>query len=357
MLSTSLMKMSPDRSRVYPSFLLYYFKSEDGRAALLMNASQVGTPGIATPLKSLRSIRLKLPELQEQTSIASVLESFDSRIELLRQTNATLEAIAQALFKSWFIDFDPVRAKVGGREPDGMDATTAALFPDSFEDSPLGPIPQGWKVSTLGELCANHGGLIQTGPFGSQLHASDYVADGIPVVMPQDIQGRRVSLEKIARVPPADAARLSRHQLISRDIVFSRRGDVGRHAVISSNEAGWLCGTGCLLFRPGGDFPSPTFLSEHLACAETIAWLQRHAVGATMPNLNTGILSALPVLDPASNVMRSFEAVAGIVEAKISLNHAAARSLAQLRDTLLPRLISGKLRLPDAQALIEEVTP
>lgn len=238
--------------------------------------------------EAITSFPVYVPSRPEQETIADFGEALDERLRSLRQTNTTLETIAQTLFKSWFIDFDPVRAKAEGREPDGMDTASAALFPDSFEDSPLGPIPRGWKASTLGDLCASHGGLIQTGPFGSQLHASDYVADGIPVVMPQDIQGRRVSLEKIARVPPVDTARLSRHQLIPRDIVFSRRGDVGRHAVISSNESGWLCGTGCLLVRPGNDCPSPTFLSEHLARAETIAWLQRHAVGATMPNLNTG---------------------------------------------------------------------
>ena len=111
MLSTSLMKLSPERKKAEPLYLMYFFKSSIGRAALLMNASQVGTPGIATPLKSLRGIQLPLPPLMIQRQIAKILSKLDDRITLLRETNATLEAIAQALFKSWFVDFDPVHAK------------------------------------------------------------------------------------------------------------------------------------------------------------------------------------------------------------------------------------------------------
>jgi len=159
MLSTSLMKLSPDRKKAEPLYLMYFFKSAIGRAALLMNASQVGTPGIATPLKSLRGIQLPLPPLMVQRQIADTLSKLDDRITLLRETNATLEAIAQALFKSWFVDFDPVRAKLEGRAPEGMDEATAALFPDSFEESELGLVPTGWRLRPFGQLlCHTVGG-------------------------------------------------------------------------------------------------------------------------------------------------------------------------------------------------------
>ncbi|TBR75462.1 MAG: restriction endonuclease subunit S, partial [Burkholderiaceae bacterium] len=158
MLSTSLMKLSPDRKKVDPLYLMYFFKSAIGRAALLMNTSQVGTPGIATPLKSLRGIRLPLPPLTVQRGIADTLSKLDDRISLLRETNATLEAIAQALFKSWFIDFDPVRAKMESRVPEGMDEATAALFPDGFEESALGLVPRGWRVLPIGDAVEAVGG-------------------------------------------------------------------------------------------------------------------------------------------------------------------------------------------------------
>jgi type I restriction enzyme, S subunit len=315
-------------------------------------SDKAAVPGVNR--NHLHTARIALPQFAEQVRIAELLQSFDDRIDLFRQTNSTLESIAQALFKSWFVDFNPVRAKSEGREPEGVDAATAALFPAEFEESALGLIPRGWMHSTLGAVCAAAQGAIQTGPFGSQLHASDYVEEGIPVVMPQDMQGRRVSEARIARIPKADADRLSRHKLAVGDIVFSRRGDVGRHATVSEREVGWLCGTGCLLVRPGTGAKSSAYLSQALAHTNSIEWLQRHAVGATMPNLNTGILESLPLLSPSDAVLEAFERIAGPLESRITLNHANAGSLSSVRDELLPRLISGRLRLPEAPKQMED---
>ncbi len=274
------------------------------------------------------------------------MSALDDRITLLSETNATLEAIAQALFNSWFVDFDPVRAKAEGRQPEGMDATTAALFPDSFEESEQGLVPEGWRMSTLGAICDANGGAIQTGPFGSQLHASDYVADGVPVVMPKDISNRRIDAITAARVGREDVQRLARHQLRDGDIVFSRRGDVEKHALIGEAERGWLCGTGCLLVRPGSRRNVAGFLSRSLDLPNIKKWLTQHAVGATMPNLNTGILSAVPVVLPTDEVLTAFDQAISVLDRRISAGNAAAQTLTQLRDTLLPRLISGQLRLP-----------
>lgn len=293
--------------------------------------------------------KLKIPMVSRevQESIGDIYFTLSKRIALLRETNATLESIAQALFKSWFVDFDPVHAKQAGRAPEGMDDATAALFPVNLEDSDFGAVPEGWHASTLGSICAENGGAIQTGPFGSQLHASDYRDTGIPVVMPQDLSGRRIQVDKIARVDDADAIRLARHRLQHGDIVFSRRGDVGRHALVGDREVGWLCGTGCLLVRPGQSWPSFTYLSLALDRAVAKEWLLRHAVGATMPNLNTGILSAVPILRPNERVLDAFDNIVRNLDERISHGHANIRTLVELRDTLLPQLISGKLRLPD----------
>jgi type I restriction enzyme S subunit len=294
-----------------------------------------------------------VPSLGAQQAIAGFLCALDDRITLLRETNATLEAIAQALFKSWFVDFDPVRAKAEGRQPEGMDAATAALFPDSFEESELGLVPKGWKMSTLGSICESNDGAIQTGPFGSQLHAADYLADGVPVVMPKDISNRRVDASTAARVGPEDVQRLARHQLRDGDIVFSRRGDVEKHALIGEVEIGWLCGTGCLLVRPGSRRRVAGYLSRSLDLPHIKQWLTQHAVGATMPNLNTGILSAVPVVLPTDKVLAAFDETTIALDKRISANNAAAQTLTQLRDTLLPRLISGQLRLPEVESQLE----
>jgi len=292
------------------------------------------------------------PSRSEQDGIADVLNTLDDRINLLRETNATLEAIAQALFKSWFVDFDPVRAKQEGRAPEGIDESIGALFPDGFEETEFGFVPRGWRMSTLEDLVADYGGTIQTGPFGSQLHASDYVESGIPVVMPKDIQGRRVDTATIARIRPEDVDRLKRHKLSFGDIVFSRRGDVERHALIGEREVGWLCGTGCLLVRPGPSFLSSAFLSLTLDAPRARQWLVQHAVGATMPNLNTSILGSVPVVLPDDKLLDTFESIVSATEAQLSQNSEMANTLCSLRDTLLPRLISGQLRVPDAEALV-----
>jgi type I restriction enzyme S subunit len=172
--------------------------------------------------------------------------------------------------------------------------------------------------------------------------------------MPKDIVNRRVSTDSVAMVGSFDADRLSRHKLQAGDIVFSRRGDVERHALITEREVGWLCGTGCLLLRPGSQWESPGYLSMLLDSPRARTWLVQHAVGATMPNLNTGILGSVPVVLPSLSVLRAFEELMSVTEQQRSRNASMAETLATLRDTLLPRLISGQLRVPDAAVQISE---
>jgi type I restriction enzyme, S subunit len=327
-------------------FISHCLRLPDIKDWLIRHAVGATMPNLNTGI--LSAVPIYLPPLQTQLEIAAILDALDDRIALLRETNGTFEAIAQALFKSWFVDFDPVRAKMDGRTPEGMDEATAALFPDGFEESALGLVPRGWRPSTLGRLTADYGGSLQTGPFGSQLHASDYVESGIPVVMPKDIKDRRATTDSVARIRPEDADRLSRHKLVAGDIVFSRRGDVERHALITEREAGWLCGTGCLLLRPGKSWLSSTFLSMVLDAPQARTWLVQHAVGATMPNINTGILGSVPILLPPDALLNAFENVISVTEAQRSRNSSMAETLAILRDALLPRLISGQLRLPEA---------
>jgi len=334
---------------VRAGYLHYMLRSAEYRHWVVSTAT--GSTVKHTSPGRICSYGFKLPPAAEQIGIEAILTALDDRIALLRETNATLEAIAQALFKSWFVDFDPVRAKQQGLVPAGMDEATAALFPDSFEESALGLVPKGWECIDLAELTKRFGGSIQTGPFGSQLHASDYVESGVPVVMPKDIVNRRASTESVARVGTADADRLSRHKLQAGDIVFSRRGDVERHALITEREVGWLCGTGCLLLRSGPQWKSAGFLSMLLDAPRARTWLVQHAVGATMPNLNTAILGSVPVVLPLPPVLSAFEELVSVTEKQRSRNASMAETLATLRDTLLPRLISGQLRLPQAEAL------
>ena len=155
-----------------------------------------------------------------------------------------------------------------------------------------------WSAATLGEVVERGGGLIQTGPFGSQLHQSDYVTDGIPVIMPKDIIDGRVDSDSVARVSEETANRLSRHQLRPRTIVLPRRGEITKRAFIREDQTGWLCGTGCLQIALEGKQVLPDFLYYYLEQQEVVRWLEQHAVGTTMLNLSATIVADLPLKFP-----------------------------------------------------------
>ena len=152
-----------------------------------------------------------------------------------------------------------------------------------------------WGKVTLGNISS----IIQTGPFGSQLHQSDYSEEGTPVVMPKDLVNGHISEASIARVSEDHVNRLSRHKIEVGDILYSRRGDVGRCAFATELEQGWLCGTGCLRVTIDKSKAIPKFVFYQLQKAETIGWVEKHAVGATMLNLNTSILSGVPIDMPS----------------------------------------------------------
>jgi type I restriction enzyme, S subunit len=186
----------------------------------------------------------------------------------------------------------------------------------------------------MGDVCSLSGGDIQTGPFGSQLHASDYVQSGIPSIMPVNIGDNRINAEGIARITPEDARRLERYTVRPGDIVYSRRGDVERRALIRDEEDGWLCGTGCLRVRFGDGFVDPLFASYYLGHPDVRAWIVRHAVGATMPNLNTSILSALPFVLPPISEQRAIAHILGTLDDKIDLNRRMNETLEEMARAL-----------------------
>ncbi len=317
-LSSSLMKLTCAADRAHPDFIYYFFKSDAGRFELLKNASQVGTPGIGQPLSSLKQIKLRLPPVDEQRSIAAALRALDDRIALLRETNATLEAIAQALFKSWFVDFDPVRAKQQGLAPAGMDEATAALFPDSFEESALGLVPNGWATGTVESLMELS--------YGKALKATDRVAGAVPVYGSGGITGFHDE-------PLVDGP----------SVVVGRKGTVGS-----------------LYWEDRPFFPIDTVFYIKAKVPLTYCFHQLRLLGlenmntdGAVPGLNRNNVYRLAVVVPPREVILAFDEIVRSLRCRIFVNAMQAQTLATLRDTLLPRLISGQLRLPEVPATTE----
>lgn len=189
-------------------------------------------------------------------------------------------------------------------------------------------------ATTIGQICDEWDGEVQTGPFGSQLHASDYEDDGTPVVMPQDMKDGKIVCDRIVRVGSDHVSRLNRHQLRPGDIVFSRRGDVTRFAVVTEVEAGWLCGTGSMRIRLNSPEIDVGFVRRYLQQEAVGKWLTHHAKGVTMPNLNTKIVRDLPFIYPPLPEQRRIAEVLDRADALRAKRRAALAQLDELTQSL-----------------------
>ena len=341
MLSTSLMKLTCDAQRVDPLFMFYFFRSPLGRHALLEHSSTVGTPGIGQPLTSLRSIRVPVPPLPEQRAIAHILGTLDDKIELNRRMSETLEAMARALFKSWFMDFDPVRAKAEGRDP-GLPKPLADLFPDSFEDSERGEIPKGWEMETLGEVIEHLRDNENPLDSPDQLFRHFSIPAFDEGQWPASELGASIKSQK-SRVPP-DVVLLSK---LNPEIERVWLIDVqpGDRAV---------CSTEFLVLAPRSPYGrtyaycamrSPSFRRELEGLVTGTSKSHQRAQPSAI--LGLAIVRPLPALSTA------FERIAGPLVDRTLACRRESRTLVALRDALLPKLISGELRITSIDGLVE----
>lgn len=274
---------------------------------------------------------IALPPVPEQQKIAAILTAVDDKLDVIsRQIEAT-QTLKQGLMQTLF-----------SRGVGTQDVSGRWLPHSEFKDSELGEIPEGWLITTLGAIC---NGALQTGPFGSQLHAAEYKNEGVPVLMPKDLLKCRANLSTAARIAPERAEELAKHKLVAGDLLFSRRGDVARFALIDEQSAGALCGTGCLKAKPS-EGHSSAYIAHLLQLDVVRAWLEQNAVGQTMPNMNTAILASLPLVAPANK--QEQEEIAGIldsVDAKASLLFSKRLHYQTLRRGLMQKLLTGEWRV------------
>jgi type I restriction enzyme S subunit len=224
---------------------------------------------------------------------------------------------------------------------------TQGLRGEPQKQTEIGSVPESWEATTLGKLACKPNGFLQTGPFGSLLHKHDYLPEGIGVVNPTHLWGNRINHEDVPRVSPETAARLERHRLEVGDILFARRGEIGRHGMVTKDEEGWLCGTGCFLARVRQKHMDNRFLSYLFSTPGVIAWLNSHAAGAIMPNLNNTVLRSMPVFCPKLDVQVQIADCLDAAEQKMMVNEHKKQSLTDLFHTLLHQLMMAQIRVND----------
>lgn len=339
MLSSSLMMLRCNKQLADPLYLLYFFKSATGQHELLKNASQVGTPGIGQPLSSLKSIELALPSLKEQRAIARILGVLDDKIELNRRMNATLKAMARALFQSWFVDFDPVHAKLEGRRPAGMDEDTAALFPAAFGNSELGTTPAGWHVRPVGAAIDCVGGGTPDTKISAFWQPEEHAWS-----TPKDLSSLQspVLLRTERKLSSEGLTKVSSGLLPEGTLLLSSRAPIGYLAIAQMPIA---VNQGYIAMIPGGLLP-PLFML--FWCQQNMGVIKSHANGSTFMEISKKAFRPLPALIPSSEVLIAFLKLAEPFFAKLVANEKQSHTLGALRDTLLPKLISGELRILDA---------
>ena len=295
-------------------------------------------------LEVLRKLEFPIPSLNLQTKIADFLTLIDDRITLLRETNATLEAIAQALFKSWFVDFEPVRAKMEGRIPEGMDEDTARLFPDALEESELGLVPKGWRVATLADTFdINPTRKLSKGSMASYLDMASVATNGHCVEAP------------IEREMGSGAKFQNGDTLLARITPCLENGKSAFVDFLAEGQIGWGS-TEFLVLRP--KTPLPHYLGYLLCRHQAFREYAIQSMSGTSgrQRIQNDVLGRYLLAVPDIEIAAVFAGVIEPVQRSIAANHQSTQILASLRDTLLPRLISGQLRLPEAEAHLEAVT-
>ena len=322
-------------------FLAYYLKSEEfwrfirgvlGDKSAQPNAS--ASTMISAPLIAPK-------DKTEQRAIAHILGTLDDKIELNRRMNKTLEAMARALFKSWFVDFDPVRAKMAGRDT-GLPSHLADLFPDRLVDSELGKIPEGWEVKALEEF-----GDVITGKTPST-RIPEFYGDDVPFLKIPDMHGQMYVVETSTMLSSVGASSQALKTLPSGSISVSCIATPGlvvlNHRNIQTNQ------------QINSIIPRDRSLSKYIywSCRHLSTDIKAGGLGGSVfGNMNKSIFSALPVLNPKSAAIRAFDQFVSPIHAAILANEKQSQTLAEGRDSLLPKLISGDLRTQVAESIVE----
>lgn len=311
---------------VDPLFL--YFALSHSRPLLIDRAAITTVPILNK--SNFEQVPIPLPPLPEQRAIAHVLSTVQRAMEATEAVIAATRELKRSLMRHLFT-YGPVPVD----QVDGV----------RLKETEIGLVPEGWKSVTLGDLMANGNGEIQTGPFGSQLHSSDYKPVGIPVVNPTHLGVNSIRPNDIPRISREDADRLARHYLAEGDVLLPRRGDFSRYAYVGEAYVGWMCGTGCLRLRLRNPLLDNAYLALWLGTEKARGYLNDSAVGTIMPNLNQKILNALPVALPPIAQQHVMVNTLAAVDKKLIVERNRNRVVDATLTELLRGLMTGTKRV------------
>lgn len=331
-------------SALVPEYVGYFLRSPTFRQSVTAMSTMSTRASLNNEI--IGRLTISYPPRKTQKQISSILKSLDDRITLLRETNATLEAIAQALFKSWFVDFDPVRAKQQGQMPEGMDEATAALFPENFEESQMGLIPEGWKFDTI----KNHTSSIQYG--FTQSATTEPI--GPHFLRITDIRDSKINWQSVPFCKATDEE-TKKYRVMDGDIFVARTGaSTGENIyVVEPPSAVFASYLIRIQFASRG---IGRIVGEFMRTVEYKNYVTGMIGGSAQPNANAQTLASASMVFPSEKIACMFYEQIRPLDMKKAANGYMIQTLASLRDTLLPRLISGQLRVTEAEDVVEEVT-
>jgi type I restriction enzyme S subunit len=330
-----LISVKPD-ALLNKGFVHYLMRSPEYRHWVVSTAT--GSTVKHTSPGRICEFEFNLPPIEYQHYVAEMLGALDDRITLLRETNTTLEAIAQALFKSWFVDFDPVHAKMQGRAPEGMDEATVALFPDSFEESELGDVPKGWRSGDLNTL--------------AELNPESWSAKHHPGrVLYVDLANTKAGqIDDYIDFSFEEAPSRARRVLRCGDVIVGTVRPGNRSfARIASDVTGLTGSTGFAVLR-SREVVDQALVYIAATNDEAIDRLSHLADGGAYPAVRPEVVGTTPLVIAPEAIRNSFGEIANPLFASIGANQDRMKQLASLRDTLLPRLISGQISLSEFTA-------
>lgn len=335
-----------DESKADPRFIHYSIQSPSCRSWVNNSAAQSAQPNFN--LKEIGDLPIPNFQLEEQRAIAHILGTLDDKVELNRKQNETLEAMARALFKAWFVDFEPVRAKMEGRwqrgqSQPGLPAHLYDLFPDRLVESQSGEIPEGWRHSTIGREVTVCGGSTPSTKepefWGGGQHCW---------ATPKDLSALKfpVLLDTDRKITDAGLAKISSGLLPVGTVLLSSRAPIGYLAIA---EVPTAINQGFIAMKCDGALPNVYVLPW---CRESMDAIVGNANGSTFQEISKSNFRPLRVVVPSDPVLTGFTSLANSLYRQMAENERESCSLVQLRDTLLPKLISGELRVPDAEKIV-----